>query len=359
MSTELTNTSKLREFVEELKKLKIEIVKPSINKCYSDFRAMNGKLFYGLGAIKNVGFEAITNIINEREKNGPFKTFVDFINRVNAKDVNKLQLEGLVKAGVFDEFDNDRSKILNSIPKIIQQIKNINDDKENNQANLFSNQEEDHKGFEFLSSIPWKQKELLSEEFKSLGFYLTNHPLNEFEDTFNQLNISSYNQFYEKKESEGLVAGTVMSIQEKKSAKGTPYAIVKFSDKEAEFELFLFSEILVTNREKLKESESFVLTLQKDKISGENEKKRVNVKKILNLDDVINKPYSKVTIELKNNYDIDEIKELLSNKGETKINLLIKNNNHQALYSLQENRKFDLNHLKALKAKEYVKKITV
>ena len=74
MSTELTNTSKLREFVEELKKLKIEIVKPSINKCYSDFRAMNGKLFYGLGAIKNVGFEAITNIINEREKNGPFKT---------------------------------------------------------------------------------------------------------------------------------------------------------------------------------------------------------------------------------------------------------------------------------------------
>ena len=87
-----------------------------------------------------------------------------------------------------------------------------------------------------------------------------------------------------------------MSIQEKKSAKGTPYAIVKFSDKQAEFELFLFAELLIDNREKLKESESFVLTLQKDKISGEGTKKRVNVKKILNLDDVINKPYSKVTI---------------------------------------------------------------
>ena len=68
MSTELTNTSKLREFIEELKKLKVEIVKPSINKCFSDFRSAKGKLFYGLGAIKNVGFEAITNIINERER---------------------------------------------------------------------------------------------------------------------------------------------------------------------------------------------------------------------------------------------------------------------------------------------------
>ena len=74
-----------------------------------------------------------------------------------------------------------------------------------------------------------------------------------------------------------------MSIQEKKSAKGIPYAIVKFSDKDAEFELFLFAEILVSNREKLKGSESFVLTLQKDKIIGDNTKKRINIKKILNL----------------------------------------------------------------------------
>ena len=359
MSTELTNTSKLREFVEELKKLKIEIVKPSINKCYSEFKAINGKIIYGLGAIKNVGFDAISNIVNEREKNGSFKSFVDFINRVNAKDVNKLQLEGLTKAGVFDEFDKDRNKILTSIPKIIQKIKNINDDKDNNQSSLFDDQEKNQISFEFLPSKPWTQKELLAEEFKSIGFYLTNHPLNEFEEIFNQLNINSYNQFYETEKNEGLVAGTIMSIQEKKSVKGTPYAIVKFSDKQVEFELFLFAEILVTNRDKLKESESFVLTLQKDKISGETTKKRINVKKILNLDEVINKPYSKVTIELKKNCNLDEIKKLLSSKGETEINLVIKDQNKKAFFSLQENRKFDLNHLKALKAKKYVEKITV
>ena len=83
------------------------------------------------------------------------------------------------------------------------------------------------------------------------------------------------------------------------------------------------------------------------------------MKKILNLDDVINKPYSKVTIELKNDFNIEEIKELLSNRGETEINLLIKNKNRKAIYLLQENRKFDLHLIKALKAKKYVEKITV
>ena len=359
MSTELTNTSKLREFVEELKKLNIEIIKPSINKCFPDFKAINGKLFYGLGAIKNVGFEAVSNIVVEREKNGNFKSFLDFINRVDIKDVNKLQLEGLVKAGAYDEFDKDRNKILNSIPKIIQKIKNINDDKENHQSNLFDQQEKDKEEFDFESSTPWSVKELLSEEFKSIGFYLTNHPLNEFEDIFKQLKIKSYNQFYEDDLNEGLVAGTIMSIQEKKSAKGTPYAIVKFSDKKVEFELFLFAEILVANRDKLKESESFVLSLQKDKITGPEKKKRINVKKILSLEEAINKPYLRVTIELKDDFNLNEIKQLLSVRGETEINLVVKVKNKKAIYSLQENREFDLNHLKSLKAMKYVEKITV
>jgi len=359
MSTELTNTSKLREFTEELKRLKVEIIRPSINKSFAEFKAIDGKLFYGLGAIKNVGFEAVTNIVKEREKNGKFKTFVNFIKRVDSKDVNKLQLEGFVKAGVFDEFDKDRNKILNSIPKIIQKIKNINDDKANHQSNLFENQENQNENFDYLPHEPWSKKELLNEEFKSLGFYLSDHPLNEYKDLFNQLKITSFNQFYNNDDNNGLVAGTVMSINEKKSAKGTPYGIIKFSDQKGEFELFLFAEILVLNREKLRESESFVLTLQKDKIPGELKKKRINVRKILSLDEVVNRPYSKVTIELNNDYNLKEISELLSVNGETEINLVIKGQDKQACYSLQNNRKFDLKHLKALKAKEYVEKITV
>ncbi len=358
MTTELTNTSKLREFVEELKRLKVEIIRPSINKCFTEFKAINGKIYYGLGAIKNVGFEAVSNIIKEREKNGKFNSIDDFINRVDSKDVNKLQLEGLTKAGVFDEFDKDRSKIFTSIPKIIQKIKNINDDKINNQSSLFEISESQLEKFEFLPSTTWKQKELLIEEFKSLGFYVSDHPLNEYEETFNQLNIISYDQFINNENNEGLVAGTIMSIQEKKSAKGAPYAIVKLSDNKAEFELFLFSEILIKNRDKLKESESFIFTLQKENTLNSTLKKRVNVKKILSIDELLKKPYSKVTIELKDNYKINDIKKILSKEGSTMINLVINTDKHKAYYSLGNSRKFDLNHLKDLKAKEYVLKIT-
>ena len=150
-----------------------------------------------------------------------------------------------------------------------------------------------------------------------------------------------------------------MSIQEKKSAKGTPYAIIKFSDKLREFELFLFSEMLINNRNKLRESESFVLTLQKESLNGDTENRRVNVKKILLLDSLINEPFSRVTIELNENFQAEDIKKILSAKGNTVINLIINNKNQKAYYSLQNSRKFDLNHYKQLKAKEYVVKITV
>ncbi len=359
MSTELTNTSKLREFVEELKRLKIEIIRPSVNKCFAEFKAEKNKIYYGLGAIKNVGFEAISNIIKEREKNGKFKSLMDFIKRVNDKDVNKLQLEGLVKSGTFDEFDLDRNKILISIPKIIQQIKNINDDKLSNQKSLFFEDKDENEHFEYVKCNSWSKKELLSEEFKSLGFYISDHPLNEYKDIFDQLKIISYKQFFLNEQKEGLVAGTIMSFQEKKSAKGTPFAIVKFSDNKGEFELFLFSEMLIKNRDKIKESESFILTLHKDNSSVDTRQRRINIRNISSLKDMISKPYSKVTIELGENYNIDEIKNILKMEGDTKINLIFNNKDKKIQYNLQNGRKFDLNHLKMMKNKDYVKKITV
>ena len=265
----------------------------------------------------------------------------------------------MVKSGVFDEFETDRNKILNSIPKIIQKIKNINDDKLTNQSNLFSDMNDEKNNFDYVETKTWTKKELLSEEFKSLGFYISDHPLNEYREIFDELKITSYKDFLQNNESEALIAGTVMSIQEKKSAKGTPFAIVKFSDINGEFELFLFSEILVENRDKIKESESFILTLQKDKSILDLSKRRINVRKILNIDDTVNKPYSKVTIELKENYNISEIKKILKLEGQTEINFIINQKNQKIHYSLQNTRKFDFNQLKTMKSKEYVKKITV
>ena len=215
------------------------------------------------------------------------------------------------------------------------------------------------KDFDFIQSKTWSQKELLAEEFKSLGFYISDHPLNEYKEIFSQLNISLYNDFVNSHNNEALVVGTIMSIQEKKSIKGTPFAIIKFSDNQGEFELFLFSEILIKNREKLKESESFVMTLQKDKTSNLTTQRRISVKKILSLDEMIKKPYKQVTIELKDNCKLEELKKMLDIKGETDIKLIFNENNKKIYYNLKNPRKFDFNQLKMIKNKEYIKKIIV
>ena len=359
MSTSLTNTGKLREYVEELKRLKVEVIRPSINNCFTEFKADTNKIFYGLGAIKSVGFDAISNIVNEREKNNKFKTFTDFINRVDPKDVNKLQLEGLVKAGAFDEIDPNRKKLFSAIPKIIQTIKSKYDEKISNQTNLFDDiNNKDNETFEFDAIKPWTKKELLAEEFTSLGFYISDHPLNEYKEFFTQLDIESYKDFLNSDKSEALVAGTIMSIQEKKSIKGNSYAIVKFSDNKSEFEIFLFSDLFVSNRDKLKESNSFILTLHKEKSTGENSLTRVNIKKIVDLSDLVNKTYESVSIELSDKEKLKELNELLKNNGKTVINVILRDNNKSYSFELENTRKFDFNLFSLIKNKEYVKKIS-
>jgi len=359
MSTTLTNTSKLREYVEELKRLKVEVIRPSINKCFAEFKAETNKIFYGLGAIKSVGFLAISNIVSEREKNGKFKTFTDFINRVDPKDVNKLQLEGLVKAGAFDEIDLNRKKLFESIPRIIQTIKSKYDERVSNQTNLFDNlTNKDNEVFEFDTIKSWTKKELLSEEFTSLGFYISDHPLNEYKEFFSHLEIVPYKEFMEGNKPDALVAGTIMSIQEKKSAKGNSYAIVKFSDNKSEFEIFLFSDLFSSNRDKLKESSSFILTLHKEKNTDENSLMRINIRKIVDLSDLVNKTYQSVSIELNNREKLKELNELLKNNGETKINVILRDSNKNYSFELEKTRKFDFNLFSLIKNKEYVGKIS-
>ena len=149
-----------------------------------------------------------------------------------------------------------------------------------------------------------------------------------------------------------------MSIQEKKSSKGTPFAIVKFSDNSSEFELFLFSEILINNRDSLKESSSFVLTLIKERPNPDNGTRRVNVRKILSLEEIVNKSYEKISIELNQNYNIKELYNTLKEEGKTEINIIIRDKNKNYAFKLEKRRKFNLSLFNDIKSKEYVKKIS-
>ena len=359
MSTELSNTDKLREFVEELKRLNIEIVRPDINKCFADFKPEKNKIYYALSGIKSVGREAVSNLVKEREKNGKFKSLDDFVKRANPKDINKLQLEGLVKAGAFDNLESNRVVLLKSIPKLIQLNKSLWEEKISNQNSLFSdNSSEDGLVFKLDKIKPWSNNEMLMNEFQSIGFYMSDHPLKIYKDYFNKMKVVNFSNFLDSQDSTALVAGTIMSIQEKKSSKGTPFAIVKFSDLKSEFELFLFSDQLTLNRENLKAANSFMLTLQKDSINNSSFARRINIKKLISLNDFTNKEYEKVTIELENKSNLNELQKALKEDGNTKIEIKIKKTSKIYTFSLKNLRKFNIGIFNHIKDKEYIKKIS-
>tara|TARA_B110000438_G_scaffold131314_2_gene127460 strand:+ start:14 stop:1903 length:1890 start_codon:yes stop_codon:yes gene_type:complete len=360
MSNELSNTDKLSEFFEELKRLEIKVQRPCVNECFGKFIPAKNTLYYALGAIKNVGLEAVSGIVQEREKNGKFKSMSDFINRVNPKNINKLQLEGLVKSGAFDSIFKNRKILYNNISNIIQNSKTVYENKLQKQTSLFS---ESSNKVSYLiqdnKSSYWSSDETLSKEFESVGFYISNHPLKNYEDLVEQYNVKSFKNFENSNDSESFIFGTIMSVNEKKTIKGNPYAIVKFSDLSKLYELFLFSEILEANREYLIEGKSFLLTVIKDKENKDNRFRRINVRKIVSLEKIIKHDYNNVQIELNDENSLDKLYEIIKEKGSSKIKISINKEKKNYLFELNGKRKFDYETLKLLKNEHYIKKISV
>tara|TARA_B100001121_G_scaffold285029_1_gene280421 strand:+ start:2787 stop:6203 length:3417 start_codon:yes stop_codon:yes gene_type:complete len=352
MSMDISNQNKLSEFYEELKRLEIKVLRPDINECYADFRTDDEMFCYALGGIKAVGFEAISNIVQERTKNGKFKSISDFLNRVNPKNINKLQLEGLVKAGAFDKFNSNRKSLFNSIPNWITKSKNIFENKTINQIDLFG--ENNNEDQEIISSSQdWSFDERLAKEFESVGFFISDHPLNQYKDIFDDYEIINFQNFNNNKElKEANFAATLLKIQERKTSKGNAYAVLKLSDLSSVFELFIFSDILDLNREILKEGNSLILTVAKSISEDENRFKRINVRKIGSLKDLLSTPLNEVTFNLNSVEELNEISKFLTKKGETIVNIKLSNEDKNLNFKLRNKRNLDRKSLNLLRNKE-------
>ena len=338
MTMDISNQNKLSEFYEELKRLKIKIIRPNINKCYEDFRSDQNNFYYALGSIKAVGYESISNIVKERILNGEFKSINDFINRVNPKDINKLQLEGLVKAGAFDEINSNRQSLFNSIPNLILKSKNIFDNKNLNQINLFNEEPKNDDNLVNFSD-DWKFEDRLSKEFQAIGFYISDHPINQFKDIFEEYKIVNFNEFNKSNDNiECNIAATILKIQEKKTQKGNSYAIIKFTDLSGVFELFIFSDILELNRNILIEGNSLLLTINKNVADNENRFKRITVKKITSIQNMLNKPITTAEFSLNSKSNIDDIARIISNNGSTEVKIKIKDKENNLVFKLKNKR---------------------
>ena len=352
MTMDISNQNKLSEFYEELKRLNIKVTRPDINECYADFRTDEQNFFYALGGIKAVGYEAISNIVKERLKNGKFKSINEFLNRVDPKDINKLQLEGLVKAGAFDNININRQSLFNSIPNFITKSKNIFENKTNNQIDLFG--ENDSQESEvIINNDDWKFEERLSKEFEAVGFFISDHPLNQYKDIFKDYNIKDFQTFNNSEDVKNSnIAATLLKIQERKTSKGNAYAVLKLTDLTSVFELFIFSEVLETNRENLKEGSSLILTLVKSISNEENRFKRINVQKIASLSDLVNQPIEEVTFDLKSLDQLEQISKILNDNGETTVKIKLRDHDKDFSFKLKNKRNIDRKMVNILRNQE-------
>ncbi len=352
MTMDISNQNKLSEFYEELNRLNVDVVRPDINECFADFRTEDGKFYYALGGIKAVGYEAISNIIEERSANGKFSSIDDFLNRVNPKDINKLQLEGLVKAGAFDNINSNRQALFYSIPNIITKSKNIFENKSANQIDLFS--EDENTKDDIINNIEdWKFEERLAKEFEAVGFFISDHPLNQFTEIFNDYKINEYAKFILDDEIKNSnIAATLLKLQERKTAKGNSYAVLKLTDLSSVFELFIFSDVLELNREILKEGNSLILNLVKNITDDENRFKRINVQKISSLKELFNSPIKEVSFEVRSKDQVQVISKILKENGNTVVNINLVNDDNILQFKLKNSKNLDRKSLNLLRKQQ-------
>ena len=273
----LGNLDKIPEYIDECKRLKINILKPDINKSMSKFTVEDGKIRFGLGSIKNVGKAPVDAIIEERESNGIFKGFIDFCERVIDKGVNKKCVESLIKAGVFEEFEQTRATLLASFEQIIDGIQSEKKRGLDGQVSMFDmgtkEEKEDmqKKKYAFEIHQEVSDKEKLSMEKEMLGIYISGHPLEKYRKLIQQqTNISTLdiNQIEEQNNTENTehgyntitkfkdgqqirYAGIITSIKKKYTKNNKIMAFVTIEDLYGSVEIIVFESAYMKSKDSL------------------------------------------------------------------------------------------------------------
>ncbi len=275
---------KVSQYVMECRKMGIKVLPPDINESESSFSVKNGVIRFGLLAVKNVGVNIVHNIIEERNKNGVFKNFIDFCERLEGKELNKKTVESLIKCGAFDIFGIYRSRLIANYEKILERVSQKRKSMISGQLSLFDVVQ--HQDTDDTAKVEWPQmaeydsKLLLSMEKEMLGLYISGHPLDEFADVIKEMvtvysydfEISEDGSSNENRLSDGSfvrIAGIVTDIKSISTKNNRMMAFVTVEDLYGQMEVVVFpniyerfarflsgeSQILVEGKISLKEDE--------------------------------------------------------------------------------------------------------
>ena len=291
MTLDAGNTDKLAMFAAEAKKSGIRVAPPCVNASAVDFlveRPKKGEAYgairYSLAALKNIGAAAVQTIVENRKENGAFASLGDFASRLNAKAFNKRALETLASAGAFDALEGNRALVHANVEGIMALASRTAENAALGTSDLFAGASGAKPTLDLKQAQAWTPMEKLQAEFESIGFFLSGHPLDQYEKVLAKLGVKRFVEFeaaVERGASGGTLAGIVIAARERRSAKGNKFAFAMFSDTSGQFEAVIFSDTLTQSRDVLAAGTPVLLNVEAER-DGETMKMRIQSMKSLN-----------------------------------------------------------------------------
>ena len=267
MNCDIHLTDKLAIYAEEVRRgLKIEIIPPCVNRSIPTFSVKEGKIVYALGALKNVGLDAM-RLITEARGDKPFVTLFDFVRRCDLKRIGKRPLEMLARAGAFDILDRNRQKVFRSLNALAAYSAAIHEQQASSQVSLFGEAGEDLPEPRLPNCDDWLPDERLAQEHQAIGFYLSGHPLDDFAPALKRKKLLTLAEIQIKAEQDGAavsrVGVLVSGLRERKSARGTRFFRMNISDSTGQVAgIALFPEDFDTCRAVFDKTNRVVMTLE-------------------------------------------------------------------------------------------------
>ncbi len=216
LSTEVNNTENIVKYIAEARTMGIEVLPPTVNQSDKSFTVPDGKIRFGLSAIKGLGSAALDAILEIRDERGAFDSLYDFCEQVPLKQLNKKTLETLVKSGAFDCFQRPRAQLLDALGAAIDAAKSIHRAAAHGQVSLFGTPElaREVQPLEIYNEelFEWPELQRLKLEKEAIGFYITGHPLDRYEEDLKRLANATISQLEKKGTRSEVAVGCVVTI---------------------------------------------------------------------------------------------------------------------------------------------------
>ena len=314
MTLDMGNTDKLSEFRRDAERLGIKVEPPSVNRSGVEFDVADGAIRYALAAIKGVGRAAVEALVSARESRGPFSDIADLARRIDAKLVNKRTLEALIAAGCLDSVEPDRARATAAIEGMMALANRTRESAAGGQSELFGAGLADDV-IRIPPTEPWSPAERLKREHAAVGFFISGHPLDDYEHVLKRLRVQRYADFAAAVRSTGTsvgkVAASVIDRSERRTKSGNKMGIVQLSDPSAQFEAVLFSEGLSKFRDMLEVGRVLVFRLS-GVLDGEDVRPRIEDVEVL--DDLANRQKQDLLIWLRDAQAVPSIAERIGLK---------------------------------------------